>query len=232
MPYPSEPSKIVLKNSVYPNGLTALDIHSYYLRNKNRILKYAEMKKVVLFLSFDADNELVVRRNNKDNTPIILSNINYNEIITGYNISIAMETDLTTEYYVVDIDVKGNIPEIYVKRAASEVENAFKTEKFIKNTLITNSTTGYHVYGFLKGKEHIDRARTNMLAILKNKVPNRYIYGRTTSLTNAILLDPSPMYKRGSITIPNALTRQGLICGEITDINKFDRRRMKIRNDN
>ena len=230
MPYPSEPNKIVFKNSIYPIGLTTGDIYSYYLRNKSKILEMVEKKKLILFMSFDVDKPLTVVRNLKDGSPIILNKSNYTNILSGYNISISMETPDPTDYIVLDIDYKDRATEMQMKRAASDVRNMFNNMSIVKESKITNSSTGYHIYGFLKRKIKLDDAREILLTNIKKNFSGKYGIGRNSKVSG-VVLDITPMYKRGAITIPYSLTREGIKCEYINNLNKFNRSRQRIKYD-
>lgn len=228
MPSPRDPDKIVFRNSVYPIGLTSNDLYSYYIRHKQTILKEAEGKKILLFNSFEPGKNLTIIRNTPEGLPLILRKNNFEQIISGYTISISMETPDITDYMVVDIDYNGRVQESQLKNAAMDIFLMFSKKAIMESSRITNSSTGYHVYGYLKREMNIDKARDTLMGMLRGTFTNKYGIGRT-STRPGIKLDISPMYKRGSITIPTALTREGIVCDYVDNIYKFNRAQRRIK---
>lgn len=227
MPYPKEPNKIVFINDVYPKGLTSLDVYSYYTKNKEKILKECKDHPIVMFMSFEPNTDLVVRRN-IDSKPIFLNRANYDSIVSGYTLSISMETLNLTEYYVVDVDFKRRGTELELKTATKAVVNLFGRVPKIKEVRVTNSSTGFHVYGYLKRKENLNFAKKYLFDILESTFIGKYSLTRNSNVSG-IVLDTTPMNRRGSITIPWSLTRSGIICSDVTNnFWKLNRGRLKI----
>lgn len=228
MPIPSEPDKIVFKNGLYPNGLTAEQIYKYYIKNKRRILKECDRRPVVLFNYYDPTTHVVVQRN-RNNQPIILTHENYDEIITGYNISISVETaypgDLV-KHKIIDLDPIGNVTETQMKNAVLELAEFYNYRKYT----ITNGSRGYHL------RVEINKAsRKQVLQIMKAELTenfgNKYLINDRSRNRpkSGINLDFIAMQNKGSLTVPYALTRHGVICSPIKNVIAFKRHLQVIR---
>lgn len=227
MPFPSDPTKIVLRNNFYPNGLTAEKVYNYYIKNKRRIIKECNNRPVLLFNSFKENTPLIIRRN-LPTGPIILTNDNYESIITGYTISISVETayngDKVNEK-IIDIDPIGTIKENELKSCVFDILNFYKNFK----CTVTNSSKGYHI------RVHINPTpRKVILQIMTSELTSEfgnkyYINDKSRTILSGINLDLVAMQSKGSITVPYALTREGLICSPIKNVTSFKRFKQVVR---
>jgi hypothetical protein len=224
MSYPKDPDKIVFRNDIYPNGLKSIVLYNYYMKNKSYILKQLNNAPIVMFMAVEDTKPLIVKRL-INNELIKLNSSNYDTIIGGYTLSISMELLNPTSYYVVDIDYRNRGTELQLKQAVADVIGIYKNNN-IDDVRVTNSSTGYHVYGFLKRKQPLYKAKNNLEKILKPLTP-KYSLSRYNS--NGIILDTSIMHTRGSITVPGGLTRTGIICSDVTrNYYRFNRYNNKI----
>jgi hypothetical protein len=225
MSKPSNPKEIIFKSEYYPKGLTTGQIYNYYIKNKNKILKECLNQPVLMFLSFDINKPLVVKRNH-DRTSIILNERNYESLINGHLISLSMETSNPTNFWVIDIDSKNNQKESVKKKALYELLDFFKNEcPFkIKNHRITNTSTGYHLFLYLNQKMNLNISIKLLNNLLKNKFQNKYDINPYKSGNN-ISFDFTPMKNRGSFVVPYSLNRNGLKCLDLTnEIKNFKRK--------
>ena len=58
--FPDNPEDVILKNQYYPSGLKEVDVYTYYMKMKPRILSWIGKRKSAFFLRIDDD--LVVKR--------------------------------------------------------------------------------------------------------------------------------------------------------------------------
>lgn len=212
---PSEPKKIVLINSYYPNGLTKQDIANHYNENKDIILKESDNRPIVMFMSFfGSDDNITVRRKHKENNRIILTQNNYDDIMSGYVISIAAETPDPTPYWCIDMDYSNSVS---LKEKIESLDTVVKIiSSHVVNIRITNSSSGYHIYGYLKHKQSLSQAKRVLSSILKMGIPNDMMVGRGKRIS----IDLTPMNRRGCATVVGALTKGGIVCTDITDSYK------------
>ncbi len=230
MPIPSDPNKVILKNSTYPNGITAQTFYDYYINNQNKILDNCRNKKVLLFLSFDPTQSLVVKRNH-NGMPIYLKSSNYDVLVNGHLVSISKEINSSknTNSIVIDIDpVSSNTTETQLKGSVNEMIEFFKVHNTISSTSLFASAKGYHLYLKINKSYKVNELVARTQAVLKQEFETRYfinqkVNSRLTSSTKFINLDLSPMYYRGSLTVPYSLTRIGTICLPVVNLTSFDR---------
>ena len=230
MPTPSEPNKIILKNAIYPNGLTAQTLYDYYIANKDNIIKNCKNRKILFFLSFDPNQSLVVKRNH-NGKPIYLNSANYDTFISGHTVSLSKEINNSgkSNLIVIDIDpVNNGVAEDLLKTSVNDLSAYFTTHNDVKSTKVFASAKGYHLYlelsKFYKSNELMGRTA----ALLKEEFGSKYfvnekINRRKINPLKVINLDLSPMYFRGSLTVPYSLTRIGTICANIENIGTFKR---------
>lgn len=217
MSYPKNPNIVVIRNAYYPSGLTEKNIYEYYQKNKNKILDYIGRNPVLLFIVPNV-NEVIIRRflNHK---LIRLTSTNFDQIITGRTISISVESGSTVDKYIVDIDSSANTSEGAKQKAVEDVLEVYKKLPEIKEFKVFLSGNGYHVYGVLVKKINYLKAIKVLKTHLNYSLSKYYSIGtkRRGKSTKVINLDLSPMYNRGSHTVPFSLNRNGLICDEVTN---------------
>jgi hypothetical protein len=218
MPIPSEPNKLIL------NNLTAKNLYEYYILNKTKIIKECDRRPVLLFNKYDSNKELtIVRKYN--NSPIILDNETYENIISGYTVSISVESQYPGKYLkqkLIDIDYTGNVSEKDLKECVKDLARFYN--KF--NYHITNSSNGYHFRVDIV-KQANYKALANTEIELKKEFGNKYLINSKLRVkpSNTINLDLIAMNERGSLTVPYGLNRNGSICSyiDIKNLDRFDR---------
>lgn len=227
MPYPSEPNKIILKNKIYAKGLKSLDIYNYYINNKTNILNNCKDHKVLFFLSFNYDQPLIVKRNHNSN-PIYLNNENYDDFISGHVISISKEINnkSKTNNIVLDLDpVDISINENDLKKYTNSILQFMLKSNDVYDHKIVASAKGYHLYFNTKKFYNIQELVDITTSMLDKEFSDEfYINQKSKKEKNKpINIDLSPMYNRGSLTVPYALTRVGTICMPIINLKSFNR---------
>lgn len=240
MAVPTDPNKILIKNSIYPNGLTTQRIYEYYMDNKETIIKYTKNKPVLLFMKLTEDKPEIIKRKHigKD---IILTEETYETYINGHVISISYEPNYNKiEKLIIDIDpTTKKINDKDLKKCIKEdldkldLNNLFKSNSRGIHKKIYASRKGFHlIYDVdenqLNGSPNIDWVRNSLKNLLVSQFGDKYLIfdksRKTNSVPHSINLDLSSMTKRGSITAPYSLTRDGTIYTEVDSIDKFDRR--------
>lgn len=219
MSKPTDPSKIILKNEYYSGGLSAGEIHNYYMDKKDVIIEYADGRPVLLFLKLDQYRDYVVKRN-INGKKIILDKKNYEDIISGYNVSLSVETeyrDNRVKELIIDIDpMSKKVTEKEMKNCIVDVSLTFPE---YKNKLISNSAEGYHIRFFMDKIIPRIPVLKNAEKLLNEKLSDKYlIHDKSRNRdVQAINIDLVAMQRKGTITVVNALCRNGLICKNITN---------------
>lgn len=218
MGIPEHPDTIIIQNEFYPDGLKEIQIWNHYKKYKNKILQEVGNRPILLFI-FPNLNTPIIKRFHKF-APIRFNKENYDYFITGRTVSISVEQEKNKlNYFCIDVDAGFEISEDDKKKCISEILRVFQDIKLINRTRITVSANSYHVYGYLKKTlkndegVHLLRKKFQEDKIIKK---NYRISSRVRTNESVINLDLSPMYHRGSHTVPWALNRNGLICMDIT----------------
>lgn len=215
---PDNPDTIVIQNEYYKKGLTELQVWNHYKKYKRKILSEIGDRPVMLFIFVDV-NTPIIRRFYRFKE-IRLNNKNYEKYIHGRTVSIAVEQERNKlKYFCVDIDAGSRITEDEKKECVGDILRVFDSLKNVKRKRIISSANSYHVYGYLtssfKNNEAVYFLRDKLNS--DKKIRNSYkISSRLRTDESVINLDLSPMYTRGSHTVPWALARNGLICMDIT----------------
>ena len=219
MPSPSDSKKIVLVNSLYPDGLTTGMVYEYYQENKERILKEIDNRPIITFMGFESYIPLVVRRNIKGEL-IRLNSSNYDDVISGYTISLSSETPDPTDYVVIDVDPKSGTTdkymEVHVLNPIINILGKMHLGHAIHKFRVTTSAKGFHLYVDLAKVVDINFAREMIIEELSRIKPFFPFDINDKNGSMPVNLDLSPMYKRGSVTVPWALIRDGSICKDVT----------------
>ena len=229
MSFPNKnPNSIVLRNEYYKSGLKELAIWNHYQKNKILILENVKNNPIIIFFATEVNKSIVIR--NSKGKKIILNFANYDRIISGRTISIAVETEKILDEYIIDVDYPTNITENYKKQFLTKVLDFFKTLSEVKMFRVFLTSSGYHVHGQLDKKINYKIA----LNVLRKKL-NFYFskddctIDTKSSEKSKINLDLSPI-NRGAFTVPFALNRNGLICLDVTNNYLiFDRRQAVIK---
>lgn len=221
MTKPLDPTKIMVINKYYPRGLTEGDLYSFYMFNKDKMIKGSLKQNIMLFLSFSPTEPLIVKRKN-NNSFMKLTNSNYDKIINGHVVSICKETPDPINFLLFDIDSHdNNIDEEKKKVVVNSLIDKVNSKYMITDTKIYNSSSGYHVYFYFNRKTALKDARK-----IVSDISKEIIIGR-----KSINIDISPMHSNGASPIMGALNRNGLLYEEILydDLHSFKRvdRRIK-----
>ena len=148
MAYPENPKTFLFMNKYYRSGLKELSIWNHYQKYKKQIIKEATTP-ILLFLY--TEGGYVVKRKLM-NAPILLSSHNYDSVITGRTVSLSMETPKQTDYALVDIDSGEGTSEFEMKECVKELLGSSLVKATnVRDTKITSSASGYHLYIFIKG---------------------------------------------------------------------------------
>lgn len=219
MSYPSEPEKIIF------NNIKAKKLYEYYLFNKNNIIKECDLRPVLLFNAYANYKDLFTIVRNYKEKAIILNKENYENVISGYTVSISVESQYPGKYLkqkLIDIDYTGSVSEKELKECVKDL--AMFYNKF--NYHITNSSNGYHFRVDILTQANY-KVLANTEIELKKEFKNKYLINSKLRKkpNGTINLDLVAMNNRGSLTVPYSLNRNGSICNyiKLKDLDRFDR---------
>lgn len=231
MGYPKNPDTIVVKNNFYPQGLTELDVWTYYDKNRGKFLQTTKNRDLTAIIMVE-QNKPVLRRNLGGKT-IRLTPQNYDKIITGRTVAFYSAMTATEQFGIIDIDVDPRDGFRWAKQATIDVFD-FVMDKMPlvrKANIIFTGKTSFHIICDFGKKMKVDTIRFLLQKFLRNSdLANKYTIEakRRSGIPN---LDLSPNKIRGNYITLHSLSMIGLRCMEVEyhQINSFDPRRARIK---
>jgi len=212
---PPHPEQAVIRNWLYPHGLTEKDIWDYYQKNKKNLLDWIGDRTVAFFLKI---NDILVVKRNIGEKPIKLTQENFDELITGRTLQVLVERHDPTDYFVVDIDAGESHSRkeiIMASRVVVQLLNPLQVEKW---EVLFTSPKGIHVIGYLSKKDSLNNIRSSVEELLSQQ--NDYLVNVKGRRHIEINLDLTPNYKRSIHICRYSLTKEGLICDDILTSSK------------
>lgn len=213
---------IIVSNNYYKE-LREDDIRKHYLKYKEYILKEINKRPLVLFLA-PTTNHLIVRRN-IDGQTIILTDKNYEQILHGRVLSIAVEVGSITDMWFVDIDPGSRVKKQELLSVVKVVVDSFLEkyqigEAIWKYPRVLNTSTGFHIEMRMKSRSNTKKIQEEIKNYLEKIFKNydNILINKRKNSENQISLDLTSLNKRGSRVVPYALNRNGLMCMDITKV--------------
>jgi len=203
----ANPETVIIKNKYYPSGLKEKDTYSYYMKNKQLILKQTNDREIMLLIHIGI-NQPVIRRRTKDGF-IKLTSSNYEKIIHGRVVTVYSTMRQQENIGIVDVDFH-NFK--VAKQATMEVYD-YLYEIYNHPKIRFSGKTSFHIIIPFKRRQHIDDIRIVLNKKLQ-KFSNKYTIGETRSQTK-VNLDLSINKFRGAFTTLHALSPIGLRCMEV-----------------
>ncbi len=220
------PDTIIIKNKYYPSGLTETDIHRYYFQNKQEILKETKNREVMLFLR--AENQIVVRRNDREGDIARLTAKNYGDLVHPRIISIHSTMRKNETFGIVDID----IDDFAKAKAATSIVYQYlsKISTFKSVKIRYTGKESFHIFCYFSRSIPVNNIRVFLRKLLEPKFEGKYDIAakRTAGKVNLDL--SSNKYRGGFITL-GSLSVWGLKCVEVPrgQLIRFDRKKVKIK---
>jgi len=214
-------NEIIVSNNYYKD-LREDDIKNHYLKYKDNILREIHNRPIVLFLAPKV-NVLIIKRN-IDNKPIILTEDNYEQIMHGRILSIAVEVGALTDMWFVDMDpgqrVKKNDLWEILRMTIRAFEEKYQIgESVWQHPRILNTSTGFHIEMKMKKRNTPQRIQEEIIVYLEeifDKYGDVLIHQRRKTPIQTVLDLSSLNSSRGARVVPYALNRNGLMCMDIT----------------
>jgi len=223
----SEKNQIIVRNKYYPDGLRENDAVIFHHKNKETILNEVGKNKIVLCIATDVNKYVIVRK--IKNEELRLNRENFDYLIHPRVISIFKEISPVTNEWCIDIDAGKNTDEYDIKVAVQKTLDIFDELYELgwiknKNYRITNTSTGYHVFGYLT-QRNTNFRNYEMAKNVFEKLRNEYSKSRGDS---DISIDLSVMKPRGCHIVVGSLNRNGLACLDISNKWKSFNRKSAI----
>lgn len=216
---PTNPNQVIIQNKYYPSGLREIDIYNHYLKYEDKILKWINNRNVAFFIN--VNNQRIIKRK-IENKPIILTKENFKDIISGRTNSILVEHPTQTNYYVIDVDPGKNISRDTVIDIIEDInKHSFLKSITYKKEILITSSVGFHIIGTIHTKKNINDFRETIEQILNfiikdKEYHSKVLVNKKGRNPNTINLDLTPMYNRSLHISKYSLTKEGLICNDVS----------------
>ena len=224
--YPDHPDEIVISKRENIEGLKEIkeiDVYNYYVGIKNEILK--ELKGRNLFIVIKPKGELkrgekgiYIRHPYDKKTEFIrINNGKEFEIYhSGRTVEYHPTTPQITPWYIIDIDA-GTGPFSQVKKITANVADEMDKLPEVKKVEIRyTGKRGFHVFGWLKKNQDVDKAREYLHNWLNKtfSTDDNIIIGESPKGKKSAL-GLSPMKLNGGHVAKYSLRVSGLCCVEV-----------------
>jgi len=230
MGYPENPNTIVIKNKLYPRGITELMIWDYYQKVKGPLLNAVSNRDLMFFIMVEM-NKPIIRRKLQGKF-IRLYNSNYDQIITGRTVSIHSAMSSYENIGIIDIDIHPSDGFAWAKKVTSQVYEYVMDKMPIVDTAQIRFTgkQSFHIVCNFNQKIKIDTIRFLLQKFLRQSDLARVytIEGkRRAGIPN---LDLAPNKIKGNFISLHSLSVWGLRCMEVpyTKLRSFDPSKAKI----
>lgn len=206
---PEHPDTIVISNQYYPRGLTEQDIYSYYMTNKDKILREVYNREVMLFIVIDKDNIIVKRHLGRSGGFIKLNEDNYDNIISGRTISIHSTFKSKENFGIIDIDYHDF--ESCKESTARIYKLLYKQNKNIE--IKYTGKNSFHILFYFNNWYPINDIRIKLFNILQELIGDNSEFTINKRRSNdKINLDLSSNKFRGGFISYHSLSVLGLRC--------------------
>lgn len=231
MSFPQNPKTIVLKNQLYPRGLTEADIWNYYQSVKGSLLNSTRNRDVAFRIMVDV-NKPVWRKKGKGQNYIRLTPQNYDEVITGRTVAIYSTMGMYEDTGIIDIDIDPRDGFRWAKQATSNVFDFVMDKMPIVQTasILFTGKTSFHVICKFNQKMKIDTMRFMLQRFLRNSELSKVYTIEAKRRAGIPNLDLSPNKLNGNYITKDSLSILGLRCMEVpyTKLAGFDPRMARI----
>ena len=230
MGYPENPNTIVIKNRLYPKGITELMIWDYYQKVKGPLLNAVANRDLMFFIMVELNKPIIKRK--LQGKFIRLFNANYDKMITGRTVSIHSAMSSYENIGIIDIDIHPGDGFAWAKKVTSQVYEFVMDKMPIVQTAQIRFTgkQSFHIVCSFRQKMKIDTIRFLLQKFLRQSDLARVytIEGkRRPGIPN---LDMAPNKVNGNFITLNSLSIWGLRCMEVpyTKLKSFEPSHAKI----
>ena len=227
MSTPQNPDTIIIKNKMYPKGLSEKQVWKYYQDYKGVILNNIRNRNLMLAIMVDI-NKPILRRQSKSNQLIQLNNSNYNDIITGRTVAIYSTINAYEDFCVVDIDT-------YDWKKAKHITQLIyhklhKSNFLINIKILYTGKNSFHLHCKFRNKMPINRIKTIVETHLKQTQDHTLYTIQFKRTANKPNIDLSPNKFNGAYITEGSLSIWGLKCMEVQlrQLNTFEQWKAKI----
>lgn len=212
MSIPTNPETVIIKNIMYPDGLTEGDVWNYYMRYKGIILTNTRGRDLMVAIMVNV-NRPILRRKASIDTPIRLTNSNYSTLLTGRTVSIYSTIKAYEDFVVVDIDTEEWDKAINVTQVVYDIMRKANFVTSVK--ILYTGKNSFHLHCKISNKLPINTINSITKEHLRqnqNQTMFTLLHKRSPNLPN---IDLSPNKYKGAFITEGSLSIWGLKCMEI-----------------
>ena len=216
MSAPQNPDTIIIKNKMYPKGLTEGQVWKYYQNYKGVILNNVRGREIMFAIMVEL-NKSIMKRRGVGFDVIQLNNNNYDTIMTGRTVTIYPTMKAYEDFCVIDIDTDNWTKAQEVTAYIYEVMQ--KADFIIDSKILYTGKNAFHIHCKLRNKYPINKLKTLVLDhIQRNYISTFTIQHKRTALKPNIDLSPNKF--NGAYIAEGSLSIWGLKCMPV-HINKL-----------
>jgi len=216
MTEPQNPDTIIIKNKMYPQGLTEGQVWKYYQNYKGVILNNVRGKDIMLAIIVEL-NKPVMRRRSAGINIIQLNNNNYDKVMTGRTVTIYPTMKAYEDFCVIDIDSDNWIK---AQEITAYIYEVMQKANFILNSkILYTGKNAFHIHCKLRNKYPINKLKMLVLDHIQRNWTSTFTiqHKRTSGKPN---VDLSPNKFKGAYIVEGSLSIWGLKCMPV-HINKL-----------
>jgi hypothetical protein len=223
MSTPKNPDTIIIKNKMYPKGLTQNQVWEYYQKYRGIVLNSTMGRDVMFAIMVDVNKPVMKRQGIQQ-----LTNSNFDTILTGRTSTIYSTMKAYEDFCVVDIDTDDWRKAKHVTQYLYHRLQNFSFITYIK--ILYTGKNSFHLHCKLKNRMPIDRIRLVMGEYLTNNQDPTIYTIRHKRLPNKPNVDLSPNKFKGAYITEGSLSIWGLRCMEVKlkDLKIFEQWKAKI----
>lgn len=212
MSVPQNPDTIVIKNKMYPEGLSEGQIWNYYQKYKGVILKNTQGRDLMFAIMVDI-NKPILKRRGTETEYIQLNMNNYDQIINGRTTAIYSTMKAYEEFAIIDVDTdnwnKALDTTLYMYNIMEEANFTIGLK------ILYTGKNSFHIHCQLRNKYPINKLKMIILDhIQRNQNPQLFTIQqkRNPSKPN---IDLSPNKYKGAYITEGSISIWGLKCIEV-----------------
>jgi hypothetical protein len=227
MPEPKNPDTIIIKNKMYPKGLTESQVWKYYQDYKGIILNNTRGRDLMFAIMVEL-NKPIMKRRGVGLDVIQLNNNNYDTIITGRTVTIYPTMRAYTDFCVVDIDTNDWKK---AKHITQLIYHQLKKSNFIIDIkILYTGKNAFHLHCKFRNKLPILRAKSIIEEYLRRNQNHTLYTMQHKRLVNKPNIDLSPNKFKGAYIVEGSLSIWGLKCMQvkINELRNFKQWKAKI----
>ncbi len=216
MSEPKNPDTIIIKNKMYPQGLTEGQVWKYYQDYKGVILNNTRGRDLMFAIMVEL-NKPIMKRRGTGFEVIQLSNNNYDTIMTGRTVTIYPTMRAYEDFCVIDIDIDNWVK---AQEVTFYIYDIMEKADFVMNLkILYTGKNSFHIHCKLRNKYPINKLKMILLDHIQRNQTQEFTTQHKRSAWKPNI-DLSSMKYKGAYISEGSLSIWGLKCMQVP-INKL-----------